>query len=146
MNNSKNKSYVCQHCLKEKFTSEKNCKEHYKLCIKNEFTRVKLPKAGSIMKFSNANREFEHPFFVCADFESTLTTITEDDKLNDTNKDDKTLIRYQKHIPNSYGLKYTCIHEKHSDDVKLNTNSDSNKLLKDFIEQLETYMLKKHIC
>ena len=144
MNNKKNKNYVCENCLTEKFPSKEKCAEHYKRCIANIKTKIVLPKEGSTMKFEHANREFSHPFFCCADFESTLQTIKEDDPINKTNDDDVKMIKYQKHVPNSYGIKFNCIHDEFSEDVKINVNSNQQELLKQFVEDLEEYARKSY--
>ena len=46
-----------------------------------------------------------HPFYITADFESTLTPVNE---INDNTT------KYQKHDPNSYGIKFNCINNKFS--------------------------------
>jgi hypothetical protein len=132
--NKKNKRYVCENCLIQQFPTKEQCADHYTRCIKNIQTKVKLPKKGAVMKFKNINHEFKHPFFCTADFESTLIPIKND---NPDNTD--FLKRYQKHVPNSYGLKFNCIHDKHSKPVRINTNPDPETLLKNFVEDLESY-------
>ena len=44
------------------------------------------------------------------DFESKLVPV--DDINENTNK-------YQKHVANSYGLKFNCIHDEHSKPIKI---------------------------
>ena len=41
-----------------------------------------------------------HPFYISADFESTLTPV---------NEINSNTTKYQRHDPNSYGLKFNCI-------------------------------------
>ena len=44
-----------------------------------------------------------HPYYITADFESTLLPINE---INENTT------KYQKHVPNSYGIKFNCIHDE----------------------------------
>jgi hypothetical protein len=132
--NKKNKTYLCENCLIKQFPTKEQCAEHYTRCIKNIQTKVKLPKKGSVMTFQNFNHEFQHPFFCTADFESTLLPIKKEDPMNT-----EFLQRYQKHVPNSYGIKFNCMHDKYSKPIRINTNPDPETLLKDFVEDLESY-------
>jgi hypothetical protein len=60
----------------------------------------------TIVKFKNFGNKFMHPVSVFLDFESTLKEVNEDGK-------------YQKHIVNSVGYKFNCIHPKHSEPLKI---------------------------
>ena len=67
-----------------------------------------------------------------ADFESTLqkcdeNIINTDD--NEDNKGDKTH-QTQKHIQNSFGIKYNCIHNEHSKPIKLFNSGDPEEVNK----------------
>ena len=52
--------------------------------------------------------------------------------------------KYQKHIPNSYGLKYNCIHDIYSKPVEIFNSSDSEVVCKNFIERLEELAKYSH--
>ncbi len=99
-----------------------------------------LKQREDIIKFKNEGSKFKHPFNICLDFEATLKPIDKDDNIN-TND---TTTKYQEHIPNSCGFKYTCIHNQHSEPVKIFNTSDQNLLLKDTIEELETLAKKSY--
>jgi hypothetical protein len=45
--------------------------------------------------------------------------------------------KYQKNIPNSYGLKYNCIHDIYTKPVEIFNCSDPEVVCKIFIERLE---------
>jgi hypothetical protein len=90
----------------------------------------KVKKANNIMKFKNHGNDFKHPFHIVADFESTLLKIEESDE-------DKSTKKYQMHVPNSYGLKYNCIHEEHSEPIKICNDADPENVRKSFVEELE---------
>jgi RNase P subunit RPR2 len=65
-----------------------------------------------------------HPVSVFFYFESTLKTVEEDRK-------------YQKHIVNSVGYKFNCIHLEHSEPLKIIQSSNSDEVISQFIEELE---------
>ena len=78
-----------------------------------------------IIKLKNFGNMFSHPFSVFLDFESTLENQESkqiDNELTKTNT-------LQKHIVNSCGLKYKCIHEKYSKPIKIINNSTHEKVL-----------------
>jgi hypothetical protein len=52
--------------------------------------------------------------------------------------------KYQKHIPNSYGLKYNCIHDEYSKPVEIFNSSDPEEVCKNFIERLEELAKYSH--
>ena len=88
------------------------------------------------MQFTNFQNEFEHPFMCFVDFESTLKKIDKRDDQEKINLQDNTQY-YQKHIPNSFGLKFDCIHDNYSEDYKSYVNKNDNSLCQTFIEELE---------
>jgi hypothetical protein len=97
-----------------------------------------MPEEGeNIQKFKNFNNEFLHPFHICADFESTLEKVVEREFFKST-------VKYQRHIQNSFGLKYNCIHDEFSEDIKICNNSNSDELNKQFIEELEKLAKKSY--
>ena len=65
-----------------------------------------------------------HPVSVFFDFESTLKEVNEDGK-------------YQKHIVNSVGYKFNCIHPEHSEPLKIIQSSNPDEVISLFIEELE---------
>ena len=52
--------------------------------------------------------------------------------------------KYQKHVQNSFGLKYNCIHDDYSEDIKLFNNSNPEEVNKNFIEELERLSIKSY--
>ncbi len=83
--------------------------KHHEICMKHEAIRCELPtEDNKFIKFKNHGNTFAHPTSVFLDFESTLETVKEIDN-------DKTTVKYQKHIVNSVGYKFNCIHDEHSD-------------------------------
>ena len=115
-----------------------------------------------IIKFKNYNNSFKHPVAVFLDFESTLSTVTirddQEEKLeklleniddeNNKNKirddfykklDKSTTKPLQKHVANSCGLKFNCIHNEYTKDVKILNNPIEDKLLEETINELEDY-------
>ena len=132
---TRHKKHFCNHCWRD-FDNEKKLFFHLKYCgIEN--CNVELPAEGkNTTKFINYGKEFMHPFHVVADFESTLEKVDEE-KEGKTNK-------YQKHVQNSYGLKYNCIHEEYSEDVKIMSSSDPEKVNISFIEDLESLAKKSY--
>ena len=54
------------------------------------------------MKFKNEGNKFKHPFYICADFESTLISVK---NIIIENEDDVKTKIYQEHILNLFGLK-----------------------------------------
>jgi len=77
---SKSKDPTKQHCLYcgNHFPIEsidKHTSECYKMCFDNRV--VKLPEAGSTMKFKNHKNKIERPFAVYADCEAALKRLNE---------------------------------------------------------------------
>jgi len=140
----------CTNCNCIRFKIKDKLDEHLLLCEKNRNTQIRLPEEGkNIKKFVNHNHEFKHPFYIVADFESTLLKVNNrDDYVEIIDKDNKQIeaktVAYQKHIPNSYGLKYNCIHEKHSEKVEIFNNSDPENVCEEFILRLETLAKKSY--
>ena len=83
----------------------------------------------------------EHPYYICADFGSALLPVK---NINIENDDDIKTKVYQEHIPNSFGLKYNCIHNQYSEPVYIWNNSDPELVIKNFVEELETLALKSY--
>ena len=130
--------YKCSRCTIP-YKSQEALDKHLILCSKKDACAVVLPtKAKNITKFQNFNREFKHPFHVFADFESTLEKVHH---LNDINSETK---KYQKHIQNSFGLKYNCIHPEHDEDVKICNDKNPLEVNRQFIEELEKLALKSY--
>lgn len=140
--NSHKTKFVCPQCLCPSFTSKDKLDMHIKFKRCQAFNKdqqhceIEMPKEGeNIMKFKNVNNEFMHPFHVVADFESTLRRV------NIVNGNTE---RYQKHEANSYGLKYNCIHDEHSEPVKLFNNANSETVVREFVEELERLAHKSY--
>ena len=74
----KHKYYICDNCINSKFQTKEKLEEHKIICYNNECTTIKMPKENkNIMKFENLNHTFKHPFYIVADFESTLKPYEE---------------------------------------------------------------------
>ena len=153
LNNDKTngKKYWCSQCLSCGFDSNEKLNRHLEACMKHEAVSTKYPKKfdlekynsltdedekkkmmnnrDDIMKFNNHQHTFKHPYFMTLDFESTLEKV---DDINDTSTK-----KYQKHIVNSCGMKFNCIHDQHSKDVKIINNSNPENVMKETIEYLE---------
>ena len=131
-NTSKHSIYRCSLCLTARFASKELLENHIKKCICDKELKPDevLPTEGkNIKKFENVNNEFLHPFHIVADFESTLEEV-KDDEDNNTQK-------YQKHVANSFGLKYNCIHKEYSEPVKIFNSPDQKVVVKKFVETIE---------
>lgn len=147
-NVSKNSIYRCMQCLDFRCATREQLNKHISKCLLStkkadikmpmsdaEYNELKqsddkpIKKNKNKVSFINQQNEVLHPFHVIADFESTLE-IVEDDK-NNTSK-------YQKHVANSYGLKYNCIHKEYSKDIKIFNSSNSEEVIESFINELET--------
>ena len=131
--------YRCEYCLSERFLTKEKLFNHVEKCkyndsfIRGSLINEVLPEEGkNILKFKNINNKFMHPFYITADFESTLI------KINDVNGD---TTKYQKHVANSYGLKFNCIHDEFSKPVKIYNNSNPEMVCMNFIQDIEKYAL-----
>lgn len=137
--------YFCPNCITKSFLSCELLEKHVMNCANySESERkecdivCKLPEEGdeSIMKFKHDNYTFYHPFHVIADFESTLVPYDEFKNSNTT--------KYQKHVPNSYGLKYCSIHKDYDEDVEIFNSNNPEEVCKSFIEKLEEYAIHSY--
>jgi hypothetical protein len=130
-NTSKHTIYRCNQCCESRFATRELLNKHLKKCLNNITTPDEvMPTEGkNTMEFINENHTFLHPFHVIADFESTLETIEE-------KTEDKTY-KYQKHVANSYGLKYNCIHNQYSKELKIYNNENPDNVIESFINELE---------
>jgi len=132
---NKNKRYHCDNCLSASYTTPEALNNHQDYCLVNESCRAVFPpKDKSTLKFRNHNNEFKHPFAIFADFESTL--LDHEEKVGENTE------RYQKHVPNSFGLYYKCIHDEHSEAPFLFSDPNPEKVNEQFILKLEEYTQK----
>jgi hypothetical protein len=145
------KKHVCLQCLTHSFDCQRKLDEHMEICKKQLECRYEYPhaedrideetgkikKANNIMMFKNHGNEFKHPFHVVADFESTLLKVEETDE-------DKSTKKYQMHVPNSFGLKYNCIHDEHSEPINICNNSDPEYIREKFVLELEKLAKKSY--
>ena len=132
------KMYWCRNCLNCAFVSQEKLDEHINICNNNEAIRCVLPDADkNELKFKNHGNSFQHPFSVFLDFESTLENVTDDSSGNKT-------VKYQKHIANSCGMKYNCIHDEYSESRCIINNPDADVLLEKTILKLEEYAIKSY--
>ncbi len=100
--------------------------------MKYEAVKVVLPdKKDKLIKFKNYNHTFKHPFYISVDFEATLEEYQEE------LVDGKETYKYQKHTPNSYGIKFNCIYSEYNKNIIIENNKNPEELMKSFIENLE---------
>ena len=131
-NTSDHSIYRCSLCLSARFPSKELLEKHIQKCIceKSLSPNEVLPNAGkNIKKFENIQNEFMHPFHAVADFESTLEEVKD-------NEDENTQ-KYQQHVANSYGLKYSCIHDEYSEPIEIYNNSEPKPVIKNFVCSVE---------
>jgi hypothetical protein len=145
------KKHVCLQCLTKSFDCQRKLDEHMEICKKQLECRYEYPhaediideetgkikKANNIMMFKNHGNEFKHPFHIVADFESTLLKVQETDE-------DKSTKKYQMHVPNSFGLKYNCIHDEHSEPINICNDSNPETVREKFILELERLAKKSY--
>jgi len=140
--------HICEHCLIKSFNSVELLNKHKIKCQNLEGEDVpkidlicECPEEGkNIMKFNNEGRAFKHPFHVIADFESTLTNCdAENDGLTGKELEAMTTKKYQKHLQNSFGVKFCCDLKEHSKDLEIINNSEPEEVSKQFILKLESY-------
>lgn len=128
--------HICPQCLSKSYNTRDKLDEHMKLCLKYDSQKVEFPEKGkNILQFNNKGNEFMHPFNIVADFESTLLKCE---------IENGQVIKYQKHIPNSYGIKFNCIHNEYSEDIKIYNNEDPEKVVENFILDLERLAKKAY--
>jgi len=149
----KHSLFFCPNCLSRSYRSMELLQNHRTKCqtVDESFTGslgavYECPDASNnLLKFKNVGNSFKHPFHVIADFESTLSTCTaEYEGLSKDDFDKLKTIRYQKHLQNSYGLKYSCIHDKYNKSVKTFNHSDPQEVTKSFVETLEEYAIESY--
>jgi alkyl hydroperoxide reductase subunit AhpC len=165
-NTTQHKKHICSQCLTASYDTELKLNKHMDLCMKHESCFVELPHAeeytddkGKIhpannkMKFKNHGNAFKHPFHIVADFESTLLKVNDkNERITKNYKDvgvvsideEKSTKKYQMHIPNSYGLKYNCIHDEHSEAIKIYNSQDPEQVRESFILELERLAKKSY--
>ena len=139
--------YRCDYCLAQRFLTKEKLFQHVEICCKSYINCNEiLPEEGkNILQFKNIGNIFNHPFHVVADFESTLLPVEEEEK--EEQDDDMEMIKtkkYQKHVPNSFGLKYNCIHNVYSKPIAVFNSSDPETVCKRFIEKLEKLAKYSH--
>ena len=101
----------CDNCCCKSFKKQEQLDEHRKLSLNNKRYKVELPKEGqNKLKFIHENFDMQ------ADFESTLLKVSKRDNEKES-IDNKSTNAYQKHIPNSFGYKYNCIHDEYSEPI-----------------------------
>lgn len=136
----KGTKFFCSHCISKSFQTMELLEKHTETCANYSETECKkidieykMPE-NNIMKFKNNNRKFKHPFHIVADFESTLQNY-EDDSNSSTQK-------YQKHLQNSFGVKFCSIYNEHDGEVEIFNHSDPDEVSKTFIEKIEEYAVR----
>ena len=102
--------------------------------------QVERPRED-IIKFKNDKNKFKHPFHVFMDFEATLEKISPDDEIN---KSDCKTVKYNKHVANSFGIKYNSIHEEYNEPLKIFNNASQDKLMESMVLEVERLALKSY--
>lgn len=141
---TKHQQYFCNNCITKSFNNAEQRDKHQQDCANYSESERKetdivceLPEdEEAVMKFKHEDYTFKHPFHIIADFESTLVPYEEKNETQ-TNK-------YQKHVPNSFGLKYCCIHPQYDEDVMVFNDANPDEVCKKFIETLESYAVKSY--
>ena len=87
------------------------------------------------MKFQNYHHQYNHHFHIIADFECTLEKC----KLEKSNT-----VLYEKHIVNSYGIKYNCENELYSEDIKIFNSDNPENVIDNFILDIEKLTKKSY--
>lgn len=171
--------HTCPQCLSKSFSTKALLEAHVKLCMNHESVKVEMPTKGGkinkngvsnhddILKFKNYNHIFKHPYFITADFESTLKNVNKEKEeeeqkgektfidvniINDKNNFDKVKVdsskakstKYQKHVANSFGIKYNCIHNEHSEKKIIINNSNEEVVIESFVLELERLAKKSY--
>lgn len=139
--------HLCSHCFKA-HRSEQLLNAHMVLCcnavssaLSDLDVKYELPEKGAVMKYVNRGRHYVHPFHIIADFESTLLPCSEKVVSAD---EETTTEKYQKHVPNSYGLKFCSDHKQHDGDVEIYNNSNPELVKRNFIMAIEKYAKKAY--
>jgi len=128
-NDTNSIQYYCRHCLNAHYKTNEELEKHYIDCKNNDAVRTILPtEKNKYIHFKNHQNTFRQPFWITYDFESNLEKC--DLKNGET-------FKYQKHIPNSYGIKFCCIHDKFDKPIIIRNNNNPDELMKHFIEDME---------
>jgi len=144
------KRFWCSQCLSKSYSTQEMLNKHLELCNKHEAIATVYPKKSvegekkpeDKVSFYNYGNKFKHPFSIYMDFEATLEKCNSKEEDN-IEVDEKTQ-KYQKHIANSCGYKFNCIHDEYSEPVKIINNADENKLLEEVIIDIERLALKAY--
>jgi hypothetical protein len=129
--------FWCRQCLASAYNNQEDLNKHIEICNKNEAVRCVLPDEDEKnLTFQNFGNSFHHPFSIFLDFESTLEAVVDDSE--------SATIKYQKHTPNSCGMKYNCIYDEFSKPRIIFNSNDSDKLIENTILQLEEYAHKSY--
>jgi hypothetical protein len=140
--------HFCENCLVKSFGSVELLNKHKIKCQDLEGAEVpkidimcECPEIGkNTLKFINDGRAFKHPFYCIADFESTLTNCEdENDGLTGEELEGLNTKKYQKHLQNSFGVKFCCDVKEHSKELEIINNSNPEEVSKQFILKLESY-------
>jgi hypothetical protein len=142
--------HICENCLVKSFLSIDLLEKHKIKCQNRDEADIQkidinceCPELGkNELKFTHEGNSFKHPFFVVADFESTLTNCQdEEDGLTPEEISKLTTRKYQKHLQNSFGVKYCCDVNEYSKPLEIINNSDPETVSKLFVEKIEEYAL-----
>ena len=126
----KHKSYCCRNCLTYHTLDKELYDLHCNNCIQNE--AVLPTEDEKHMRFKNFNHTFQHPFNIVYDFESTLEKVNEKSEGGET-------VKYQKNIPNSYGIKLNCIYSEYDKPRVIRYSDNPDLLMRQFIEDFEVF-------
>lgn len=123
--NTNHTMFYCNQCHEKKWQSRKAYEEHLNLCLQGKDCQATMP-TNKYFEFHNKQYEFKHPVNIIADFESTLQHCSEGKSI-------------QKHIVNSFAIKYDSIHASECKKEFIYNNEDPENVIQKFIETLEDY-------
>jgi len=130
INKHKERKLICRRCFGH-FKYDKAFENHKRLCTAdlNGEPILKMPSAGSRLKFKNYRNMERVPFVIYCDFESVLKQMTPSEK----QKTEK----FQQHEPCSVGIKVVSIVEEHQFPYQHYFGSNCVDWFLDTIENLE---------
>ena len=134
-NKHEHKQHFCRYCL-QCFSKEEILQNHIPNCIViNGKQAIKMPKKGSLVKFTNYHKQLPVPFVIYADFEA-LTQKIDSCKPNDNKSFSE---KYQKHVDCSYAYKLVCCYDdKYSKPIQAYRGRKAvYKFLETMLEEVE---------
>ena len=106
------KIYICKRCLQH-FGREDLLNKHKEDCNTHEAVKIKLPKKGEVIKFTNYKAHMKIPFVMYADFECMLSPIQTCQPSTSTSY----TVQYQHHEARTFALYTTYIHGDYKEPI-----------------------------